>query len=294
MSIKNIHNNIREIHLFGFGSQTLVVRVDDRDQREWLVDTPICNSLNDYRIAHCGIAEATHPFEIVRMNLSGTFFFACLEGEGHVLVDGEWRSVGAGQACLQPPFIPNALKAQKRKKWKLCWVRYQPAPQKQSVLSLHAPALGMFDAAPLHFAIEGLHSEASQRASIHMLRKWAELVHSYVQSFSQPFHGDKRLMAVWQAVENRLDEDWSLARLAQIACVSKEHLRRLCASTLGRSPIQHVTFLRMQHAAELLATTDHKIAQIANRVGYVNQFAFSDTFQRWLGCRPSTYRNQNK
>ncbi|NOY42912.1 MAG: AraC family transcriptional regulator [Planctomycetes bacterium] len=294
MSIKHIHENIREKHILGASTRSVVVRADDSDSRNWLAGSPICSDLTDYRISHCGIMVAFPPFEIVRVNLSGTFFFGCIEGEGQVLIDGEWRTVSAGQACVQPPFIPNALKARGRKAWKFCWVRYQGSPNTQPLVSLYAPAIGKFDTSPLQSAIEGLYAEASEAASHHVLRKWTDLVHSYALSFAQPFRGDGRLLKVWQIVENRLNEEWSLERLAQIACISKEHLRRLCSSSLGRTPTQHLTFLRMRYAAELLATTDQKIAQIAQEVGYANQFTFSDAFQRWLGCRPSAYRGRGE
>lgn len=288
--MKQIHEGIREKHMLGPKTRTSVVRADDKDTRDWLAVAPICENLADYRIAHCGIMHALPPFEIVRVNLSGTFFFACLEGAGQVLIDGEWRMVGAGQACVQPPFIPNALKARGRKAWKFCWVRYQESPSKRPLVSLHAPSIGDFDGDPLRCGIEGLHAEASQAASQHALRKWGDLIHNYVLSFAQPFGGDERLLKTWRIVERRLQEEWTLDRLAKTACVSKEHLRRLCLGSLGRAPIQHIAFLRMQHAAQLLITTDSAIASIARKVGYANQFAFSDTFQRWIGCRPSSYR----
>lgn len=293
MSIKRIHEHIREKHILSPQMRASVVRADESDRREWLMDTPTCSSLSEHRIAHCGIMHATKPFEIVRVNLSGTFFFACLEGQGQVLIDGDWRTVGVGQACVQPPFIPNALKTNSKKTWTFCWVRYQKAPKVQSLVSLHSPALGRLDATPLSFAIQGLHAEAAGGRSRHALRKWSDLIHSYVNSFAQPFRGNEGLIEVWNSVEDRLEEEWTLDRLATIACMSKEHLRRLCIQSLERSPIQHIAFLRMHRAAELLVTTDEKIAMIAQMVGYANQFAFSDTFKRWLGCRPSIYRKQN-
>ena len=152
------------------------------------------------------------------------FSSRALRGERQVLIDGDWRIVCAGQACVQPPFIPNALKARGRKVWKFCWVRYQEAPNTHPLVSLHAPAIGEFDVGPLRFAIEGLHAEASSAASLHALRKWTDLVHSYVQSFAQPFRGDERLLKLWRTVEDRLDEDWTLDRLAKTARMSKEHL----------------------------------------------------------------------
>ena len=59
---------------------------------------------------------------------------------------------------------------------------------------------------------------------------------------------------------------------------------------LGRSPGQHVIYLRMKRAAELLVTTPGKVEAISAAVGYETPFAFSATFKRWLGCSPSEYR----
>jgi len=80
-----------------------------------------------------------------------------------------------------------------------------------------------------------------------------------------------------------------LERLARLAHMSTEHLRRLCRRQLGRSPMHQVIFLRMRRAAELLATTDEKVETIAAAVGYQNPFAFSNTFKKWTGWRPSEF-----
>ena len=132
--MKQIHKDIREKHMLGSRTRASAVRADDKDEREWLAQAPICQNLSDYRIAHCGIMHALPPFEIVRVNLSGTFFFASLESAGQVLIDGEWRVVGSGQACVRPPFMPNALKARGRKAWKFCWVRYHERPSTQAAV----------------------------------------------------------------------------------------------------------------------------------------------------------------
>ena len=54
--------------------------------------------------------------------------------------------------------------------------------------------------------------------------------------------------------------------------------------------MHHNIFLRMQHAAKLLATTDTQIETVAGAVGSANPFVFSTTFKKWVGWRPSEYR----
>jgi len=72
--------------------------------------------------------------------------------------------------------------------------------------------------------------------------------------------------------------------------MSEEHLRRMCKKQLGRSPVQQLTFLRMQRACELLATTEEKVDTIAHQVGYSSGAHFSNAFTKWVGVRPSEYR----
>jgi AraC-like DNA-binding protein len=56
--------------------------------------------------------------------------------------------------------------------------------------------------------------------------------------------------------------------------------------------MHQVTYLRMRHAAELLATTEKTIEAIAFEVGYRNPFVFSNAFTKWIGWRPSEYRRK--
>lgn len=93
-------------------------------------------------------------------------------------------------------------------------------------------------------------------------------------------------------MEQRIAEDWSVASLAQEAHVSEEHFRRLCWKELGRSPIAHLTALRVQAAQGLLTTTNDKQEVIAQMVGYGSPIAFARAFKRWIGCLPSEYRTR--
>jgi transcriptional regulator GlxA family with amidase domain len=153
-----------------------------------------------------------------------------------------------------------------------------------------SPVLGEYDAEPLQRSIEGLLAECRDEDSVGLKHHWVELIHQYVLRFAQPHQSDDRLWKLWQKIDQRLDYPWSLAELGQLACVSGEHLRRLCKKALGRSPMQQLTFLRMQKASQLLLETDEKIETIARMTGYKNAFHFSNVFVEWVGIRPSEFR----
>ncbi len=270
--------------------RTHVVRGDSSDDRDWLRGQPVCPVLWERHIVHVEILEAREPFRMLRRDQSGTFMLACFGGEGEVLVDGKWKRVAKGQACLLPPFVTNGMQAAGRGPWRMCCVRYRESRDTLPVIAQRSPVLGRYDPAPLRHAIEGLHAECTGGAAPASMHLWVELIHGYVLKFAQPHRSDPRLWQLWEAVHRALDHPWTLDELAARAFLSKEHLRKLCRRELGRTPMQQVTFLRMQHARHLLSTTDDKIETIARQCGFANPFTFSNTFKAWSGWRPSEMR----
>jgi AraC-like DNA-binding protein len=279
-----------DVNVLGADTVYAAVLSNGKNTPGWLSKSPISRELSQHHIAHAGVMKARAPYEIVRYDQSGTFLMACLDGEGEVLRDGDWLTITAGQACLLPPFVKNAFRCKPGKKWVFAWVRYLESREISPVVSVHSPVFGMYKGEPLLRAIEGLRAEALAEAMPASMGLWADLIHGYVMRFAQPHKRDSRLWKLWKAVEKDPAHDWSLTELAEAACVSREHLRRICLKELGRSAIQQVTFIRMQIAARMLATGDEKIETVCRAVGFKSPQSFSNTFLKWIGRRPSEHR----
>ncbi|MDP2412121.1 MAG: AraC family transcriptional regulator [Pseudolabrys sp.] len=229
------------------------------------------------------------PYRIVRTQLSGTYVHASLGGEGRILLDGRWRPHRAGMVSLAPAHVLHAFHAIPSKRWQYCWVRYMPTSPRSSI-NFVAPVMARFEAEALNHAILGLHREVQAGSNTGSATLWIDLIEHYITRFAEPLQREDRLRAVWNAVQADLAQPWTVDSLAARAKISGEHLRRLCQRSLGRSPMQQLTYLRMQHAAHRLATTEEKIEDVAHLVGYQNPFAFSNTFKRMTGFRPSQFR----
>ncbi|MBK1883422.1 helix-turn-helix transcriptional regulator [Luteolibacter pohnpeiensis] len=283
-------SDLADVDILGDDTHSIIVRADAAHSRGWFNNAPICPLLGQHHVAHVGIMQAWSPFEIIRRDQSGTFMLACFHGEGVILADGNWKKIRAGQACLQPPFVMNSLKCLPGKPWHFAWVRYQESRETRPIVSAISPVTGPFDAEPLRASINGLHSECMGANAPSALHHWSELIQHYVMRFAQPHQSDSRLWRVWQQVEAELAQPWTLSKLAAIACMSEEHLRRVSRKELGRSPMQHLTFLRLQRARHLLSVTDDKVEVIAKTVGFESIGTFSNTFTKWIGWRPSEHR----
>jgi len=271
-----------------------VIAAESTDRRDWLRHAAACPLLKQHRIVHLGVAHMPPPFEIVRTNLSGSYFLACLAGEGRVLVDGRWQRVRPGMAFLLPPGARQAFHASGTGRWDYCWVRFREERGQRPLASGSLPVLARFDGEPLKHAMLGLHQELTHGGVPVLIDQWLQLVLSYVRQFSEPQRLDERIWRLWTDVESRLSESWTSHELARVIHVSEKQLERLCRQELGRTPRQQLIWLRMRRAAELLSSTDLKIETIAHQVGYQNAFVFSTTFKNCMGWPPSEYPGRVK
>jgi AraC-like DNA-binding protein len=85
---------------------------------------------------------------------------------------------------------------------------------------------------------------------------------------------------------------WTLQTLARAAGLSRSALAERFTEFVGRPPMQYLTNWRMQLATSQLLGGRESIAEIANRVGYESEAAFSRTFKKVLGTSPSLWRRE--
>jgi transcriptional regulator GlxA family with amidase domain len=85
--------------------------------------------------------------------------------------------------------------------------------------------------------------------------------------------------------------DWTADDLARAAATSRSVLGDRFRALLGQSPIHYLAEWRMQLAANLLVSTELKLAAIAERAGYGSEAAFSRAFHRHVGMSPAQWRS---
>ena len=88
------------------------------------------------------------------------------------------------------------------------------------------------------------------------------------------------------------DRDWNAEELARRANTSRSVLGERFKALLGQSPIHYLAEWRMQLAADLLRTTQLKLAAVAERAGYGSEAAFSRAFRRHVGQSPAEWRDK--
>jgi transcriptional regulator GlxA family with amidase domain len=104
--------------------------------------------------------------------------------------------------------------------------------------------------------------------------------------------GDPEVARVVETMRSDLARAWTVTELAKETGMSRPTLARRFVRAIGEAPLKHLARLRMEHAAQLLETTDDSLCGIAPRVGYDTEFAFSRAFRRHHGISPGAFRRQ--
>ena len=86
------------------------------------------------------------------------------------------------------------------------------------------------------------------------------------------------------------DPDLRLDQVARRIATSSRQLQRVFDELAGTHFRGELNAVRMQHAAELLVTTDLPVAEIAARVGHRQAAQFARAFSRHHGRLPSAFR----
>jgi len=83
---------------------------------------------------------------------------------------------------------------------------------------------------------------------------------------------------------------WTVASLARKAGMSRSVFAKRFAEGIGMTPARYLLECRMRRAQSLLRDGSFGMKEIATRVGYGSESAFSSAFKRWNGSSPSAFR----
>ncbi len=90
--------------------------------------------------------------------------------------------------------------------------------------------------------------------------------------------------------DNMSDPDTSVESMSAHLCISRVQLYKRMISLTGITPSEYLRAKRIQHAEQLMHSSDLTISEIAYKVGFNNPRYFSKYFQETYGITPSQYK----
>lgn len=95
-------------------------------------------------------------------------------------------------------------------------------------------------------------------------------------------------------IERHPFQPWTVEMLGRKVGMGRSNFAARFTSQIGKTPIDVLTEERMKHAEQFLQTTDLKIGEVSERVGYRSEAAFIRRFTDHFGMAPGRFRRQAK
>lgn len=98
-----------------------------------------------------------------------------------------------------------------------------------------------------------------------------------------------RVAAVAREIEETFFEKWSLDGAAERAGLSRRHFSAHFRAAVGKTFWDHLTAVRLAHAAELLTRGEHSITGVIFACGFGDVSQFYRLFHAKYGCAPKAW-----
>lgn len=125
-----------------------------------------------------------------------------------------------------------------------------------------------------------------------------ECIRDYITNLNDPNNWltaltHPELSPAFNMIHSHPDQPWTVESLAECCFMSRSKFAQLFNEVVGETPLAYLQQHRLRLASQLLRTGQLSVQQIAHRVGYNSETAFSQAFKKHFHMTPSRYRQQS-
>jgi AraC family transcriptional regulator len=236
------------------------------------------------------LSEDTYPFYSIFCIINGTFDYKVL---------GQSGRAEFGDIILCPPHIPLKRKAITPLHFHFFQFSYKGLEEDQMPVG----KLSFGDKERLSPTYERLidiafdESNRSNKWKSHLLCDLFQIYsmeNHLVTIEEEPKIFDPLIVEALHYMDNHAFTEMSIKHLSSRLNLSPVQFTRRFKSSIGVSPVDYLTSLRLRRARTFLLETDYTIDDIAGRCGYNNGFYFSRMFTKKMKMSPSQFRRTHK
>ena len=110
----------------------------------------------------------------------------------------------------------------------------------------------------------------------------------------KPSHGEQVFVDFMRSLSLHYAERHTVGDYAAEAALSVRHFSSLIQQHTGQTPMQWIHLFVIGQAKHLLMQSDLQVKEIADRLGFPEQFTFRKYFKTHTGLSPTEYRKGNK
>lgn len=265
--------------------------------REHFLPRLAAGPLANLGVTLAGVSDLKEQYCMSRPHPDFCLLLGTLAGRARLITPDHEHVLRAGELLIAPAGTAHRYELIQGRPWRIVWfhlaaevpvsglrilnINVLPRLAREMLDTIGEASVNSFLSDEARLAKEQ-YLQVLLRRLLHVPRRTLDTLH------------EQCLQRLWRTVLGDLARPWTLEELAGLAGYSVGHLNRLCRQYYGHAAGYHLTRLRMDYAAQLLAQGVLKIRTIADRCGYENPFAFSVAFKRRFGLSPGRYREKDR
>ena len=108
------------------------------------------------------------------------------------------------------------------------------------------------------------------------------------------YHNVLRLRPAVDYIKKNYFEKTYIEKLSDMINVSPDYFTKMFKDSIGKTPIDYINAMRINHAMYSLACTDKSVAEISEETGFCNPNYFHKIFKQYTDKSPLAYRKSVK
>lgn len=245
--------------------------------------------------------KALHHYMERKEGIEEYIFLYCMEGEGVIWTRGKKYILKEREAFCIPRMQAHRYCANEKNPWSILWVhfkgedtKYYPLEECRVVRFNSASATNrMIHLFHLLFRVlDGMYTLGnfiyiSQIVSLIMAETYCR------QKQDDALEQNRHVTDIVHYFYNNIGKMLTLDDISREFEVSKSYLNVIFLKYTQHAPIDFLIHLKMQEACKLLRSTNMYIYEIAEYVGYDDQYYFSRIFKKIVGMSPRDYKKKD-
>ena len=242
--------------------------------------------------------KAANHLRVRKEGAEQYIFIYCTEGEGVIWVNGKEYVLRENQAFCISKFQQHCYYASEKDPWSILWVHFKgedtvyfPVEECKVITfeTQYATNRMMFLFDMIFRVLEGNYTLGNFIYISQILS--LILAETYNREKDDTVEQNKHVTNIVKYMSQHIGENLTLEQITEEYGLSKSYVNVIFLKCTQHAPMDFFINLKMREACRQLRSTDLYVYEIAQMLGYKDQYYFSRIFKKVVGVSPKEYRS---
>lgn len=245
--------------------------------------------------------KAEHHYRERKEGIEEYIFLYCTAGSGTVNIEGKEYAVGANEALCIPRYKRHYYYASQSDPWSILWMHFKGGDT--AFFPLEECRVIRFETENASERMQSMFKLLFRAMEAHYtLGNFIYIAYVVGLILAETYFREKRnatqiqnrhVSNIIRYMYRNIAKNLTLNQLSKEFGLSKSYLNSIFQEYTNHAPLDFFIELKMKEACKMLRLSDVHIYEVAQKLGYKDQYYFSRIFKKVVGISPSGYKQSD-